>query len=317
MATISCFTTAFNLVKNGYPFVESILSILPICDEFLVLEAYSDDNTYDILRKIEGKCKKFKVYREEKLSGEADKVLRTLANSIRRRCSKEYILFVQANEVFHDSTARYIRKLPDIYPNAALFPFSYLHLLGDVKFREEWRIMFAKNVKYVEAIDDAWTLGLSKNFIIRKALMAPIMPRTFISYLYWGINYKFGLNPAINGNSVAVHLPHPVFRYYSVYPSDLFNKIESHIRLGLLGKDFQNFIFENQKENSYHKIFDNYIRLFKNKFGLPLSDYGEEFKYVKEENHPQLMKFFIDDLNKNPHDKYRIRENLYDLIPCD
>ena len=42
---ISGFTIVRNAVKYNYPAVESILSILPLCDEFIVNVGDSDDET--------------------------------------------------------------------------------------------------------------------------------------------------------------------------------------------------------------------------------------------------------------------------------
>ncbi len=40
---ITGFTTIRNGIVQGYPFLETIASALPICDEFLVSDGYSTD----------------------------------------------------------------------------------------------------------------------------------------------------------------------------------------------------------------------------------------------------------------------------------
>ncbi|MES2268778.1 MAG: hypothetical protein V4520_18585 [Bacteroidota bacterium] len=42
---VSGVTFIRNAVLNGYPIVEAITSILPICDEFIVAVGRSDDKT--------------------------------------------------------------------------------------------------------------------------------------------------------------------------------------------------------------------------------------------------------------------------------
>ncbi len=49
---ISGFTIVRNAVKFHYPIVESITSILPICDEFVVNVGDSDDGTLELIRSI-------------------------------------------------------------------------------------------------------------------------------------------------------------------------------------------------------------------------------------------------------------------------
>ena len=56
---ISGFTFIRNGTILGYPFIESINSILPICDEFIIAVGPSEDNTLARLRKI--KSKKIKI----------------------------------------------------------------------------------------------------------------------------------------------------------------------------------------------------------------------------------------------------------------
>ena len=47
------FSFIRNAVKFDYPIVESITSILPICDEFIIALGNSDDNTEDLIKSID------------------------------------------------------------------------------------------------------------------------------------------------------------------------------------------------------------------------------------------------------------------------
>jgi hypothetical protein len=49
---VSGFTFVKNAVKYGYPVVESIKSILPIVDEFIVCLGDSEDNTTELIKGI-------------------------------------------------------------------------------------------------------------------------------------------------------------------------------------------------------------------------------------------------------------------------
>ena len=46
------FTFVRNAVKYDYPVIESITSILPIVDEFIVSVGNSDDNTLQLIESI-------------------------------------------------------------------------------------------------------------------------------------------------------------------------------------------------------------------------------------------------------------------------
>ena len=49
---IAGFTFIRNAIKNDYPVVEAITSILPVCDEFVVALGDSDDETESLIRNI-------------------------------------------------------------------------------------------------------------------------------------------------------------------------------------------------------------------------------------------------------------------------
>ena len=65
MPAISGFMIAKNVIRQGYPFAEAIASALPICDEFLISDGYSDDGTFEMLQKISSLNKKIKLSRTE------------------------------------------------------------------------------------------------------------------------------------------------------------------------------------------------------------------------------------------------------------
>ena len=52
---VSGFTIVRNAIKYGYPVVESINSILPIRDEFIVNVGDSEDGTLELIRSIDNK----------------------------------------------------------------------------------------------------------------------------------------------------------------------------------------------------------------------------------------------------------------------
>ena len=53
MIKISGFTFLRNAVMNGYPFLESIQSLLPLVDEYVVAVGESEDDTLDHLRSLD------------------------------------------------------------------------------------------------------------------------------------------------------------------------------------------------------------------------------------------------------------------------
>ncbi|MDF2441628.1 MAG: hypothetical protein JWN98_2612, partial [Abditibacteriota bacterium] len=52
---LSAFMVLRNGVALGYPFIEAILSLLPACDEFVISEGYSDDETWLWLERLQAR----------------------------------------------------------------------------------------------------------------------------------------------------------------------------------------------------------------------------------------------------------------------
>ena len=59
---ITGINTIRNGIKNGYPLVESILSVLPLVDEYLINDGGSTDGTLEALEKMEGVFSKIRLF---------------------------------------------------------------------------------------------------------------------------------------------------------------------------------------------------------------------------------------------------------------
>ena len=65
MEKISGFTIVRNTLSQGYPFVESIISAMPVCDEFIIADGYSTDGTWEILQRLAELYPKIKLSRDK------------------------------------------------------------------------------------------------------------------------------------------------------------------------------------------------------------------------------------------------------------
>jgi glycosyltransferase involved in cell wall biosynthesis len=59
--TLSGYSTTYNCVDQQYPFVESITSLLDVCDEVVVVDGGSSDGTWDILTAMSEENPKLKI----------------------------------------------------------------------------------------------------------------------------------------------------------------------------------------------------------------------------------------------------------------
>lgn len=132
---ISGFTFVRNAVKFDYPVVESITSILPIVDEFIVSVGNSDDNTLQLIESINSP--KIKIHHSvwddslreggRVLAVETDKALAHV------NPGADWVFYLQADEVVHEDDLGNIVKAAEKYldnKEVEGFLFNYHHLYG-------------------------------------------------------------------------------------------------------------------------------------------------------------------------------------------
>jgi glycosyltransferase involved in cell wall biosynthesis len=114
---VSGFTFVRNAIKFDYPIVESIKSILPICDEVIVAVGKSDDDTIGLIRSIgDPKIKIIETVWDDTLR-EGGRVLADETNKALAAVSPDstWCIYVQADEVFHENDVPLIREAMDKY----------------------------------------------------------------------------------------------------------------------------------------------------------------------------------------------------------
>src|SRR3990167_3445417 len=97
---ISGFTIARNAIKFNYPILESIRSILPICDEFIVNVGDSEDGTLDLIKSI--KSDKIRIIQSVWDLSQGSEVLSQQTNLALRECTGEWAFYLQSDEVIHE-----------------------------------------------------------------------------------------------------------------------------------------------------------------------------------------------------------------------
>ena len=99
---ISGFTFIRNGVDLGYPFVPSIRSLLPLCDEIIVNVPRSTDNTLDTVRAIgSAKIRILETDWDEKLRQDGLALSRH-TNLALKECTGDWCVYIQADEVLHE-----------------------------------------------------------------------------------------------------------------------------------------------------------------------------------------------------------------------
>lgn len=159
---VSGFTFCRNVVLYDYPVVESIRSILPIVDEFVVNVGLCDDGTLDRIRSIgDPKIRIVESAWDETLRKDG-LIYSQQTNIALSHCTGDWAFYLQADEVIHeDDLPRIVEamKADQRSPEVKGLVFRYLHFVGDYWSTNPWfyhkAVRIIRNNGEVESCGDA------------------------------------------------------------------------------------------------------------------------------------------------------------------
>ncbi len=131
---VSGFTFVRNAIDLYYPVVESIRSILPICDEFIVAAGDSTDGTTELIRSIGDPKIQIIETRWDPNEFVRGRTNAQQTNIALDACTGDWAFYLQADEVVHEDDLPQIVKAMETYlpdPRVEGLLFDYLHFFGD------------------------------------------------------------------------------------------------------------------------------------------------------------------------------------------
>lgn len=261
--------SGFSMVKNAdklyYPIKASILSILPIVDEFVITigDCDKDDKTRQIVENINSNKIKIidTVWDIEKYKDGA--ILAYQTDIAKENCSGDWLFYLQSDEVVHEKYLDIIYSTLNENLNDTLvegFILSYKHFWGDYWHYHKshgwypYEIRIIRNDKDIHSWRDAQSFRRIPNFNYTD---------------YYQINKTFKLNvKKINAE---------IYHYGWVRPPSMMQNKRKSFHFTYKGKELT--------DNNFSLVFDEF-------------DYGPldrlfEFK----ESHPSVMNEWIDKFN--------------------
>jgi hypothetical protein len=186
-AKIAGFTFIRNALLYDYPIVEAIQSILPICDYFVVAVGKSDDQTLDLIKKLQNsntqntKTPKSQNTKIHILETEWDDFLKSGGQVLAQETQKafnaiptdfDWCFYIQGDECVHENDLENIKTQLNTYKNDSKtegFVFKYKHFFGSYDYvalsrnwyRQEVRIV--RNDKNIHSYKDAQGFRWSDN----------------------------------------------------------------------------------------------------------------------------------------------------------
>jgi len=161
---VSGFTFLRNGQKLGYPFAESIRSILPMVDEFVVALGPCDDDTEKMLRAIGDKKIRIiptqwneRIQNDYSIKGFVYGQQKSIALF---NCTGDWAFYLEADEVIHENDLPKIRVAMEKHLNDArveALAFDYLHFYGNkntIAWSPRW---YRSEVRIIRNTIPAWS----------------------------------------------------------------------------------------------------------------------------------------------------------------
>ncbi len=170
--------SGFTLVRNGscfdYPYLESLRSLLPLVDELIVNVGIGDDDTLERIREFaanqgEGKVTIIESHwpLDDPEAKKGGLILSQQTNLALDRCTGDWCVYLQADEVLHESDHFAIRAAmaaADADPATEALVFDYLHFYGSFDFIQVTRSAYRREVRAFKRSSGARSVGDAQSF---------------------------------------------------------------------------------------------------------------------------------------------------------
>lgn len=190
---ISGFSFFHNVSEIGYPFVESILSVLPIVDEFIAVVVRSSDDTLERISKIrDKKIKVIEVEKYENLYG--NEYFRFYTNLALRSCQGVWRIYIQADEVLVPESYETIKSAMKKYENSKKvlgLVLRYRHFYGSPLYYHDCAPWYRWEIRVVKNHPDISSWGDAQGFRINGEKIPVAVLPAYIHHYGWMLPYDY------------------------------------------------------------------------------------------------------------------------------
>jgi glycosyltransferase involved in cell wall biosynthesis len=163
--------SGFSYIRNGfkyqYPFLESIQSILPVCNEFVIAVGDSTDGTREAIEGLNNpKIKIIDTIWDEQMR-EGGKIFAQQANIALNACTGDWLFHIQADELIHEKdlpTIQAVLKKADSNPRVEGLLFDFLNFYGSYDYLNGTRYQHKKEIRIFRNGLDVFSYRDSQGF---------------------------------------------------------------------------------------------------------------------------------------------------------
>ena len=141
-------------MKYGYPVVEAVSSVLPLCDEFVLNVGKSEDETLEFVKTISSPKLLLLEHEWDMGLRQGGQLISVETNHALDKCTGDWCFYIQADEVLHEKYFPVVRSAMEYYltdERVEALQFGYRHFYGSYDFyQDNFRNWYVKECRIVK-----------------------------------------------------------------------------------------------------------------------------------------------------------------------
>jgi len=185
---LSGFSVGRNAIDLDYPIVESIRSILPIVDDFVIALGDSYDNTTEIVRSIDNPKVNILERKWDSSMFDHGAILAHETSAALEKCRGDWCIYLQADEVIHEKYLPVIVEACRKYQEdreVEGFLLSYKHFWGDYFRYQKTRNWYRREIRVVRNSIGARSWKSAQGFRINGRKMRTVLIPAEVYHYGW------------------------------------------------------------------------------------------------------------------------------------
>lgn len=287
---VTGFTFLRNAIVNDYPAREAILSILPLCDDFIIALGNSSDETAEMVRNIDPKIRIIDTIWDESIkeggrvfADETNKAIAEISNDA------DWMIYIQGDEIIHEDYLPLIkREMEQELQNDKIeaLLLKYKHFYGSYDYVAESRswyrreVRILKNLPGISSYKDAQGFRINNRKLKVKLIDAYVFHYGWVKPPYGLVKKGVNFNLYYDKNAVDREVPSTAeFDYGNADNLKLFNGTHPKVMINRIQAVNWKFSYDPTKIKSTHSLRVRILNKILKYSGIRIGEY-KNYKIV-------------------------------------